>query len=279
MTIFEYNFYSQISKQLFDYMNGKINKMNNQCILYIDMYDNIRNTYATIRYPNHIFLHIGNVIDSWHDEWNGIIKKEEYVCTVLSWAIAHELFHADQAIQMVMYLSNSAYKEDKENDVQRASYDWVCSNQYTLSRLIGIQIDMEAITSDSLPDEGHYRKASAAEFYKQTIANTILKDLQLFNKMTIFTNDLEVEDIVISFSFTPKNQSVQRIPIVIKSCGKYLEENVSEFSNLVYNFVAYYDVYSVNVDIETVQNQNGRSMAIVDFQIENPLFYPMMFKK
>ena len=36
----------------------------------------------------------------------GIIKKEEYVCTVLAWAIAHELFHADQAIQMVMYMQN-----------------------------------------------------------------------------------------------------------------------------------------------------------------------------
>lgn len=270
MTNFEYNFYQDIAKKLFDYMNGRINQMNNRCILYIDMYDNIRNTYATIRYPNHIFLHLGNIIDSWQDEWSRFIRKDEYVSTVLAWAIAHELFHADQAIQMVMYLSNNAYKEDKENDVQRSSYDWVSSHQSILSNLIGIRIDMEAITSDSLPDEGHYRKASPAEFYKQTIANTILKDLQLFNKMTFFTNDAEADNIMIMFNSSE--------PLVIKSRGKYLVENIGAFSDLVYRYVAYYDVYVVNVDIEPLTTENGKTV-VVDFKVENPLFYPMMFKK
>lgn len=270
MTNFEWCFYQPIAKRLFDYMNGRINKMNNRCILYIDMYDNIRNTYATIRYPNHIFLHLGNIIDSWNNEWYGIIKKEEYVCTVLAWAIAHELFHADQAIQMVMYMNNNAYKEDKENDVQRSSYDWVSDNQFVLSNLIGIRIDMEAITSDSLPDEGHYRKASPAEFYKQTIANTILKDLQLFNKLTFFTNDAEADDIILMFN--------SKESVVIKSGGRYLAENISAFSDMTYRYVAYYDVYVVNVNIETIM-RDGRSVVIVDLKIDNPLFYPMMFKK
>lgn len=270
MTNFEFNSYSRVATTLFNYMNGRINKMNSCCYLYIDMYDNIRNTYATIRYPNHIYLHIGNVIDSWHDEWEDIIQKDEYVCTLLSWVIAHELFHADQAIQMVMYLSNSSYKEDKENDVQRASYDWVCNHEYELSNLIGVEIDMEAITSNSLPDEGHYRKASVAEFYKQTIANTILKDLQLFNKMTFFTNDSETDDIILVFNSTDS--------VIIKSQGRYLEENIQYFSTLVYNYVAYYDVYVVNINTETVY-KDGRSLVIVDLQIENPLLYPMIFKK
>ena len=275
MTNFEYNFYSTIAKRLFDHMNGRINKMNGNCYLYIDMYDNIRNTYATIRYPNHIFLHVGNIVDSWKDEWSGLIKKEEYICTVLAWAIAHELFHADQAIQMVRYLSNNAYKEDKENDVQRISYDWVCDNQYHLSRLIGIRIDMEAITSDALPDEGHYRKASPAEFYKQTIANTVLKDLQLFNKLIFFTDDSAVSDIVLIFN---KKGSQDRDMITIKSFGRYLDENIREFSDLVYKYFAYYDVYVVNINTDTIYKEN-RSVAVVDLQVEDPYFYPMMFKK
>ena len=269
MNLNEYYFYSEIATKLFNYMNGKINTMNSNCILYIDMHDYVYRNYATIRYPNHIFLHIGNAVDGWNDEWGYYIAKEEYVATIIAWALAHELHHADQAIQMVRYQSNRAYKDEKENDVQRASYDWVDNHSYELSNLIGINIKIDYITCDNLTNSGSYRKASVGEFYKQTIANTVLKDLQLFNKLTFFCNDSESDDIVIMFN--------SGSPITIKRNGHYLMESVNVFSESVYNNVAFFDAYTIHVDVESFDN-DGKRVTVVNFTIENPLYHPMVFK-
>ena len=75
MTYEEYHFYSDIAIKLFNYMNGNINKMNSKCELYIDMYDYINHTYANIRYPNFIFIHIGTIVDSWDNSWEKYTNK------------------------------------------------------------------------------------------------------------------------------------------------------------------------------------------------------------
>lgn len=270
MTYNEYHYYSDIAIKLFNYMNGNINRVNSQCQLYIDMYDNINNTYANIRYPNFIFIHIGTIIDSWDDDWICYMNKDSYVVSCISWALAHELHHADQLLSMIQYNANPYYKKSIEGDVERASYDWVANHSKEISNITGIDIVIRDIDSPSLPDTGNYRKASVSQFYKQTIANIIIRDLNLFNKLKVFIDDSMCDDIVLNFNETDS--------VVIKSYGKYLAENVIQFSSLSYKYAGFYDLYHIKVSVN-IKDIDNRKIAIVDFVFTDSAIKPMIFKQ
>lgn len=125
MTIEDYRVYSAMAKILFGYMNGKINTLNKYCTMNLMMYDFANKNFGIINYPNYITIYIGNIVDSWRDEWSSIISRHDYIGSCIAWAIAHELHHADQLISMLQYNANQDYKRQVENDVERASYDWV----------------------------------------------------------------------------------------------------------------------------------------------------------
>lgn len=268
MTFEEYHFYSDVAVKMFNYMNGKINRLNSNCSLYLDMYDLINGTYANIRYPNYIAVHIGTIIDSWQNEWSRILPKETYIASTIAWAISHELHHADQVISMLTYNTRTEYRKSVESDVERASYDWVANNARQLSSLVGIRIDISSITSPDLPDEGNYTKATAEQFYKQTIANIIIRDFQLFHKLQIFSNDRLTDDIILNFNGIDS--------VVIKSNNRYLDESINRFCELAYNYAGYYDVYHIKADMHIV-NKDGRKVGIVDFNVSDNFIRPMIF--
>lgn len=271
MTINEYHFYSDIAIKIFNYMNGNINRMNSQCQLYIDMYDLVNGTYANIRYPNFIFIHIGTIVDSWDDDWEEYtdMNRMSYIVSCIAWALSHELHHADQLISMLQYNRNPSYKKSVEGDVERASYDWVAAHSRELTNLTGIPIVIREIDSPSLPSRGNYTRASVAQFYKQTIANIIIRDIELFHKLIVFTDDTSCDDIILIFNEVDT--------VVIKSNGNYIPENVTAFSELAYKYAGYFDVYHINA-VSNITEVNGKNIATVKFTISDSLIKPMIFK-
>lgn len=271
MTLEEYRYYSDLTIRLFNYMNGRINQLNSNCILQIDPYDLIDNTYGNIRYPNYVFIHVGTAIDGWRDEWSAFINKHDYISTCLAWAVSHELHHADQLISMIMYNRNPQYRNEKEADVERASYDWVLNHAQEISAIGKFNVVLDQLQSPSLPESGKYIKANAKEYYLQTIANILIRDLDLFDKLQVFTNDSMCDDMVLVFNGIES--------IVIKSNGNFLIENVVPFAQMVYHYCGRYSVYHIYVDVSFTQNSNLRRIATVEFQIDEPASYPMIFKK
>lgn len=270
MTVQEYNEYSNITINLFNYMNGRINQLNSNCFLQIDPYDLLYNTYGNIKYPNVIFIHVGTIVDTWKDDWSIYMSKRDYIGSCIAWAISHELHHADQLISMVMYNRNTEYKNEMESDVERASYDWVLNHSKELSQIGGFNVLINKLESNTLPEIGHYTKASVKEFYLQTIANIIIRDLDLFDSLRVFTNDNMCDDMILIFNNIDT--------IVIKSNGKFLSENIIPFSKLVYEYCSKYNIYHIYVDISFSYNNTGRCMATVEFKITNQIIYPMQFK-
>lgn len=269
MTLEEYRKYSDIATVLFNYMNGRINTMNSGCTLYIDMWDNITKTYANIRYPNYVILHVGSIIDSWDDKWSIILDRHDYICTCIAWALSHELHHADQFISMLMYSKDMNYRSRIEADVERASYDWVQNHRYELASVGGFNIIIDRLSSSDLPTTGNYKKATVREFYLQTIANIVIRDMDLFAKLKIFTDDSIADDIILIFNDTDT--------VVIKSNGTYLEGNIPLFSSMVFKWVGYYDTYRINADVSFSYIDNTRTAAIVKFKISDQLIKPMTF--
>lgn len=268
----EFREYSEMAKRIFFFMNKKINRLNSNCVLYIDMYDYITGTYANIRYPNNITIFIGTIIDSWKDEYSILMNRRDYIGTIMSWALAHELHHADQLISMIQYNNNYDYKMSVEGDVERASYNWIDINRADLSSIGGFNVVIEYLDSQNLPDTKNcnYRKASVKEYYQQTIANIIIRDFDLFNKIGVFTNDELVDDIVLVFG--------NRDYVVIKSFGRYLPENINTFSNLAYKWAGFFDMYSIEVKAEFFTSKEGRKAASIKFDFSNQLIKPMLFK-
>lgn len=271
MTVEDYRKYSDITIRLFNYMNGRINQLNSNCILSIDPYDWITKTYGNIKYPNIIFIHVGTVVDSWDDSWASIINRDDYIGSCLAWAISHELHHADQLISMVMYHRNIDYKRKVEGDVERASYDWVANHARDLSQIGGFNVLINKLQSETLPETGSYTKANAKQFYLQTIANVIIRDLELYEQLKIFTNDNLCTDMILVFNSLDT--------VVIKSNGRFLEENIDAFAKLVYQYCGQYNIYHVYVDISLAHNIADRCTATVQFKITDPLIYPMTFKE
>lgn len=237
MTVEEYGIYSELTRKLFDFMNGRINVLNKNCELHIDPYDYITNTNANIRYPNNIFVHIGNIVDSWNNDWARFVTRHDFISTTLAWAIAHELFHADQLISMLQYNRNDRYRRSVEGDVERASYDWVSNHAKEISKIGGFNVIIRELTAQSLPKTSNYKKASIKEYYIQTIANIILRDFTVTNNLSSLKDNSTVKTIWINFNDAEV--------VCIKRGGEYLEESVQLFTQLAYNWAGNFDIYKV----------------------------------
>lgn len=275
MTIEEYTKYSNHAINIFNYMNGNINKLCS-CILEIGSYDFITGNRAIITYPNRVTLYIGKIIDDWDDNWGNYttITKEQYVLATISWALAHELHHADQLISMVIYNQNADYKNKKETDVEIAGYNWIWMHERELSAICNCNLHM-AINClyskdiDPSTNIGNYVRATPKEFYLQTIANIILIDLDLFDALRVFTNDEMCDDMILVFNNIDS--------ITIKSYGKYLEENINKFVELVYKHFTKYTRYNIHVEVTFTYTSTGRRLATVLFTTEDSLIDPVRF--
>ena len=270
MTLDQYTIYSNMAVKLFTFMNGKINNMNRSCTLTIDMYDDVGHTFGNIRFPNSIFIHIGTIVD-YCEKFNVQSPIHEYIVTTLAWCIAHELFHAEQLLSIPLYRGNDEYRNSIEESAQRASWNWIRENKTELKLLTGSEIIAEKLTWDHKPiiEEQEYIKAPIDIFYMQTIANIVLRSMDLFRSLKTFKRP-DVKDIIISFNGLEA--------IYIKKDGIYLDDNVSDFCTLVYKYCGYYDNYGLDIFEEVGDDKDGNPVSFIDFTILDESFYPMSFE-
>lgn len=229
INLMEYGRYGNNAVTLFNYMNGKINKLNNNCVLSIEPLDH-SGKYGDIKYPNSIKLYIGNIMKDWNDDWWEFTTKDIYVNSVIAWTIAHELSHADQYIHMIDYNKDNLYRAKVESYVQRFSYDWVFAHQEEINNLFGIEIRMENIKSANLPKMGVYTRITARGFYRQTIENVILRDRTQFEVIKCLN---EESDMYYSMACHFRRDDIGTKGVMIKNNRQYIAENIPMFNDLM----------------------------------------------
>ena len=273
MTIEDYRWYSAVTTTLFQYMNGRINTLNKYCELHIMMYDLATKNFGTINYPNYITIYLGNIIDSWNEEWKCVLSKNDYIGSCIAWAIAHELHHADQLISMLQYNVNASYKQQVENDVERASYDWVKRHAKTINNMGAFKVRLDMISSPTLvaPRYCDYTKASIKDFYLQTIMNVIIRDANLFYKFREFVDDDYVDAIILVFGSDDK--------VIIKYGKEWLQENIPRFSYLAYNYAGIYDRYGIKVTGQIRENTDKTRISEIMFSFNDQMIYPIIAGK
>lgn len=268
MTIEDFNYYSAMAERLFAFMNGKVNILNSNCHLIIDMYDFVTKTYAGIRYPNYITIFIGSIVDSYDlNKYGKLMTKDEYIGTTISWTLCHELYHADQLISMIMY-KVPEYKLMIEQQVDQASHNWVFTHSDEISAIGGFKCSIKKLTSSTLTGDISYKRASIKQYYLQTIANIIIRDLEVFYSIKAFTDDTLYDNIVLLFNGVEE--------VTIKSNGKYIEESIPAFNELTYKYAGFYDAgYSLNID--EYKTMDNSSTAIMKISIKNQLTNGIIF--
>lgn len=274
LSVKEFEYYSDITRKFFDYMNGKVNRI--LCTLEIRLSDPINRAMGNIVYPNFVSIYLGTISDNYSPEIAEILTKEDFMVSSIAWSICHELFHSDQLISMVQYGSNQEYKNKVEMEVELQSHNWVCTHINELSSLCGFRFHIEDLCTTELEEaieiNAKYKSSGVKEYYLQTIFNTILRNLDMVYDpvLDIFIKDDKVDNIIIKF------ESDDRTLLQIKKDGVYLSENMSAFAKLVYMYSGQFDWYIVNVTVDTLED--GKT-AVVDFSKEKATINPIIFKE
>lgn len=267
MTVEEYMIYSDKAKQIFSYLNGRVNTLNNNCVLSTDCYDYANRTYGNIRFPSNIIVHIGNIVDEWDNQYSMYFNKHDFICTIIAWTITHELSHADQDISMIRYNNNEQYRIGIEQDVERYSYDWVDSHAADISAACGFNVIIKMLTSNNIVEISNYTKACVRDYYLQTIANVIIRDMDYFIGLHVFTNNDMCNDMILIFNNTES--------VVIKSNDNFLRENIGLFNSLVSKYCTIYNRYNIGIDISFGTNTMNRRTATVNFNISDGIIMPL----
>lgn len=274
LTVKEFEYYSDITRKFFNYMNGKVNRI--LCTLEIRLSDPINRAMGNIVYPNFVSIYLGTILDNYSPEIAEVLTKEDFMVSSIAWSICHELSHSDQLISMVQYGSNQEYKNKVEMEVELQSHNWVCAHVNELSSLCGFRFHIEDLCTTELEEaiemSVKYKSADVKEYYLQTIFNTILRNLDMIYDpvLDIFIKDDKVDNIIIKF------ESDDKTLLQIKKDGVYLSENMSAFAKLVYMYSGRFDWYVVTVTVDTLED--GKT-AIVDFSKENATINPIIFKE
>ena len=272
MTLSEYSAYSNITRNIFNYMNGRINPYN-ICKLNIATYS-VNGYNGFIKYPNLITIYIGTILDGWENEYlDQGINKIDFCCTYIAWVVAHELFHSEQTMNVFNYSNNIEYKNIRENDVNRISWNWVNDHKEEISKLFDFNCIIGSLTISDLPKETAYAKVSSLkEFYLQNILNiggTVYCDLtaKITEAMDKYKN--------IGFEVNLCNKFCRGV--WIKENNEFLLDSIKPFTDIIDEFCSPYSTFKIQRKISVLDNDE--STAFIEINIADPVIEPMQFYK
>ena len=122
--------YIDLSKKMFEYLNGEINKVNNSIILIVSPLDS--DIFAEMKNGITLKLHIYKIISNSPED---ITIKNNILFTII-----HELFHADQRMYMLEYQNNDKYVDMVEAQVNFMTAIYIINNRVILEELFSFKI-------------------------------------------------------------------------------------------------------------------------------------------
>ena len=272
VTYDEFVYYKMHAIHIFDYCKGKILRYITDPIREVDYMDTVNYTYANIRRPNMVFLHIGNICAEypWRS-FNDTLKRISLIFT----AIVHELYHLEQPMSQELYRTDQVYKITVEKSVEEMTYKFLLENKAEIDDIFDINLDL-SYSKDLIIKNQHknwsmyYKQASVEDMYKNTIMNVIFRKDISFNRFCEEILD-RYDNISIGFE--------NGLNFLIKNNGEFCEQSLNGFISAVGAVAGIYDRYTVDVNVVELPYRDKEYIANVMFTLSNRSIYPMMFKK
>ena len=268
-TLEQFVFYKNFAYRAFDYLHKKINRYIIPT-LEVDLADMVDFTFANIRRPNMVFLHIDNILAECKNH-NNINKVYSMIIIVLT----HELHHIEQVISQETYYLDKIYRISIENSVNFKSYNFLCANKYEIDRIFEMNLDLTYL-EDLNGRKGYkkwdrfYETCTVEQMYKYTIMNTIFrKDIKYYQFEEECLN--KYDNIVIAFEYGPN--------FLIKSNGEFCGQILNEFVSAVGAVAGIYDRYTVKISKSEKPYRDKESVIYITFTLSNGQIYPMIFSK
>ncbi len=134
-----FKFYIEKTNIIFNYFNGRINRINSNVQLIIDYYDYINRNYGCFISPNIIYIYIGEIIEGSYRFFNTI--NHDAIITEIIISCIHELVHAEQALNNQLYKDDNTYKTQLELHAELVSFDYVIKNRQELEYLFSFNVN------------------------------------------------------------------------------------------------------------------------------------------
>lgn len=267
----QFEFYKTFAHRVFDYISPKILNYI-KCYLQVDVADMVNYTFANLRRPNIIYLHLDNIVI---ECGNGYNKNK--VCSMIIICITHELFHVEQIMSQEDYRNNPASQILVEKSVNAKSYGWLLANKDLINRVFGLDLDlgylheMLSYEDQNIYDQWMkmYYQCNVEQMYKYTIMNVVFRNQKNYDK---FKRDIldKYENIVIAFE--------NGANFLIKSNNEFCGSVLNNFISMVGETMGKYDRYTVNVNMVESPYRDKSYVAYVTFTLSNRTIIPMIFR-
>ena len=262
LTTFEqFCYYKNFAISVFNFLNGVINRQL-LCRIEVDVSDYANFTFANIRRPNIVFVHIDNIVSQCGNAYN-----KNSVCSLIVQAIAHELFHVEQMMSQEMYRLNAVYAKDIEDSVNYEAYCFLLKHKQEIDKVFYIDLDLSYIKSlfANMKEDNKYQYCNCEELYKYTIMNVIFRnDKRYYN----FQNTILDKYSTVVFNFENNTN------FLIKSNGIYQDQAMRSFIFTTGIMVGIYDRYTLNIETRVEPNRGNRTV-IVYVKLLNRCIYPI----
>ncbi len=123
--------YIDLSNKMFEYLNGEINKVNNNVIFIVSHSDSL--VFGEMRNNITLKLYIYTII--YNSSKIDVTIKNNILFTII-----HELFHADQCMNLKEYQVNDEYSNMIEAQANFMTAVYMINNRVILEKLFGFKI-------------------------------------------------------------------------------------------------------------------------------------------
>ena len=262
LTLETFSYYKQFAYNVFDFLYKKINRYI-WPQLQVDYADYIDYTFANIRRPSTIYLHLENIAAEVGNQYN-----KNGICSMIVIVLTHELFHVEQMMSQENYRLYSDSKQMVESAVNNATYVFLYQNRELISKTFGIALNLEYLI--------HINRYYAYEacmtpelIYKYTIMNVVFRNDHKYYEFESKYLDA-YDNIVISFENSHN--------FLIKSNGEYCDQNINPFVAEVENSAGRFDRYTVNISGSEKPYRDKENVLWITFTLSNRQIIPIRFR-
>ena len=177
--------YIDLANKMFKYLNGEINRVNNNVIFIISPSES--DGFGEIKNSITLKLYIYKIISKSYE--NDITIKNNILFTII-----HELFHADQLMYMSEYQSNNKYSDMIEAQANFMTSIYMINNRTILENLFGFKIlihNLKIFLDElkKLNDGIYYKRITIFDYYYE-IFKYLLGPSQI-SELLYYETDIE----------------------------------------------------------------------------------------
>lgn len=257
--ISKFEMYKQFAYDAFKFLAPKITQFHKNVKLSVDYADYITHTYANLRRPSWVYLHLYNLMCNCH--------SSNSLTSMIVIALTHELFHSEQVIIQERYNSDCRYKQWIEASTNKAAYDFLVEYRQQIQDEL-TDLSLEYFMSSTTEMSAGYTRCNLEEYYHLLFLNVIVRSMSSYKKIAETVLNA-YPTILITFDRINN--------FLIKSNGEYCRNTLPAFIRAIEYYVARYDYYTMSVRLDESFNRDHPQQALMIVEKFNGGIHPMAF--